>query len=578
MNILGVSCFYHDSAAALVVDGRLTAAASQERFSRIKHDSEIPVEAARFCLDKAGLTIADIDWLVFYDKPLTKFERIVTGYMAEPVRSYRAVMQALPIWLGRKLWTEQALRKAFEYKGEILYTPHHLAHAAGTFFCSAFEKAAVLTIDGVGEWSTASWGIGENNHVELKAQMSYPHSVGLLYSAFTYYLGFMVNSAEYKIMGLAPFGTPRYAELIEEELVRIFDDGSIALNLDMFTFQHGLCMTGRRFDELFGRSRRTPDQPLEDFHQDIAASLQLVTEKIVRRQTRHVRKQTGLSHLCLSGGVALNCSATGKLLKEQIFDDIYIQPAAGDAGGAVGAALYVAHTVGNAPRQPQPFFGLGPSYENDQIKAFLDCIDVQYSTGSDRTLARTVAKRIAEGAIVGIFHGAMEFGPRALGFRSILADPRDPEMKAKINRAVKYREPFRPFAPAVMRERVSDWFDCEGDSPYMTVNFNVHEDKRALIPAVTHVDGTARIQTVAEPDNPMLHAILQQFEDLTGVPVLLNTSFNLRGHPIVNTPEEAFATFCSGGIDLLLIGSYLIDKQDVSAGLVMRYRTETKSD
>ena len=578
MKILGISCFYHDAAAAVVVDRRLVAAVSQERFSRIKHDAEIPVDAARFCLQKAGLRIEHIDKVVFYDKPITKFERIVTGYMATPARSFRACLEALKTWLGHKLWIEQLLKKALGYKGEILYTPHHLSHAAGTFFFSPFERAAILTIDGVGEWATASWGIGHGNSVALQAQMNYPHSVGLLYSAFTYYLGFKVNSAEYKVMGLASFGNPQYAELIEQKLVRIFDDGSIALNLKYFTFHHGLTMTGRPLEKLFGHPRRDPGAEITDYHRDIAASLQAVTEKIVFAMARHVRRETDLPNLCLSGGVALNCAATGKLLKAGVFDDIYTQPASGDAGGAIGAALYVAHAIGGAPKQPQQFFDLGPSYTDAQIEAYLEKLGVSYTTGSDAGLARHVAARISNGTIVALFQGPMEFGPRALGFRSILADPRDPEIKAKLNRAVKFREQFRPFAPAVLREKASEWFECDRDAPYMVINFPVREARRRQIPAVTHVDGTARVQTVAAEDNPVLHRILTAFDEATGVPVLLNTSFNLRGHPIVNNPEEAFATFCSAGIDILIIGSFIIERDDIPEELMARYRFGSLED
>jgi carbamoyltransferase len=578
MNILGISCFYHDAAAALVVDGLLVAAASEERFSRIKHDAEAPVGAVRFCLDKAGLTIRDVDFLVFYDKPLQKFDRLVTGYMATPFRSFSAFRQAMPVWLGRKLWTDHVLHKELDFDGETLYVPHHLSHAAGAFFCSPFDEAAVLTIDGVGEWATASYGIGRGNQVELRAQMSYPHSVGLLYSAFTYYLGFQVNSAEYKVMGLAAFGQPRYADLIEERLVKIFDDGSICLNLDYFNFHHGLTMTNRKFDQLLGQPCRESGAPLEGFHQDIAASIQAVTEKIVLRMGRHVRSTTGLSKLCMSGGVALNCVANGRLLKESVFEDIYVQPAAGDAGGAVGAALYAHHTLPGATRRRQPFFGLGPSFTDREIRTFLDTHSIPFNAVDDNSRSAQVAEHLAEGKIVGFYQGSMEFGPRALGFRSILADPRDPDMKGRINRAVKYREPFRPFAPAVTWEKVSEWFECDRESPYMLFNFNVRPEKRSLIPAVTHVDNTARIQTVSAHDNPALHAVLVRFEQLTGVPIVLNTSFNLRGHPIVNTPQEAFATFCSGGIDILALGNHIVDKRILPSELVERFALAVGQD
>ncbi len=578
MNILGISCFYHDAAAALVMDGELRAAASEERFSRLKHDPELPRHAVEFCLRRGGIDINALDYIVFYDKPLTKFERIITGYMATPFRSYRAFLQAAPIWMRRKLWVEHVIHKELGYEGEVLFLPHHLSHAAGTFFSSPFERAAVLTIDGVGEWANASYGLGENNHVTLLAEMPYPHSVGLLYSAFTYYLGFRVNSAEYKVMGLAPYGTPRFALLIEEKLVKIHDDGSIHLNLDYFTFHYGLTMTGRKFEQLFGRPRRNPESQLESFHEDIAASIQAVTEKIVLKMAQHVKEVTGEKNLCLAGGVALNCKANGLLLKERLFEHIYVQPAAGDAGGAVGAALYVHYALSGEKKRQQPFFGIGPRYTPSEVKAFLDRHGIPASSSSREEHVRRLAEEISQGKIVALFQGAMEFGPRALGFRSIVADARDVHMKEKINAAVKYREPFRPFAPAVLAEEAADYFDIDGDSPYMLFNFEVRPDKREVIPAVTHVDNSSRIQTVTAEDNPFFYELLQEFKRLAGVPVVLNTSFNLRGHPIVNTPEEAFATFCSGGIDFLYLEGYLIDKKELTDEVRSKFTLEKAID
>jgi len=578
MKILGISCFYHDSAAALVIDGTLVAAAHEERFTRIKHDPELPSNAVGFCLNKAGLSINDLDYIAFYDKPLTKFDRIITGYMAVPFHSYRAFLWGLPIWLRRKLWADHVIHKELGYEGEVLYLPHHLSHAAGTFFSSPFDRAAILTIDGVGEWANASYGVGENNRVKLLAEMHYPHSVGLLYSAFTYYLGFRVNSAEYKVMGLAPYGKPRFAELVEDKLVKIHDDGSIHLNLDYFTFHFGLTMTGSKFEKLFGQQRRTPESKIEPFHEDVAASIQAVTEKIVLKMASHVREQTGMDKLCMSGGVALNCKANGVLLKRGVFDEIYIQPASSDAGGAVGAALYTHYRLTGENKKPQPFFGIGPRYTEQDMRTILDSNQVPYShDSSDGHLAR-LAHEIAGGKIVAIYQGAMEFGPRALGFRSIVADPRDNKMKEKINAAVKYREPFRPFAPAVLAEHASEYFYCTGESPYMLFNYTVAEDKRRLIPAVTHVDNSARIQTVAEKDNPFFYKLLLQFRAVTGIPVLLNTSFNLRGHPIVNTPEDAFTTFCSSGIDFLLFENYLIDKRYVPKEVQERFVVKEAPD
>jgi carbamoyltransferase len=572
MKVLGISCFYHDAAAALVVDGVLVAAAQEERFTRIKHDAELPRNAVAFCLGKGGLDINEVDYIAFYDKPLTKFDRILTGYMAVPLRSYAAFMKAMPVWLRRKLWTDHVLHKELGFNGEILYLPHHLSHAAGAYYCSPFERAAILTIDGVGEWANASYGVGEKQRITLLAEMHYPHSVGLLYSAFTYYLGFQVNSAEYKVMGLAPYGTPRYAELIEDKLVKIHRDGSIHLNLDYFTFHHGMTMTGSKFEKLFGQPRRVPESAIEPFHEDVAASVQAVTEKIIVRMARHVGEQTSMNRLCLSGGVALNCKANGVLLKENIFDEIYVQPAAGDAGGAVGAALYAYYKLTGDDKKEQPFFGIGPVYYRQCIRNLLDRLQIPYKEDATDRLIAGLAKEIANGKIVGIFQGAMEFGPRALGFRSIVADPRDSKMKERINAAVKFREPFRPFAPAVSAEDAAEYFDYNGASPYMLFNFAVSEDKRQVIPAVTHVDGSARIQTVTERDNPFFYRLLQQFKALTGVPVLLNTSFNLRGHPIVNTPEDALATFCSSGIDLLLMENYLIDKEQLTKEQQEKFR------
>lgn len=571
MKILGLSCFYHDAAAAMVIDGKLVAAASEERFTRIKQDPELPKNAVAFCLERAGITIDEVDYVAFYDKPLTKFDRILTGYMATPFKSYKALLTALPIWLSRKLWTEFIISKELNYDGETLFTTHHLSHAAGSFYCSPFAKAAILTIDGVGEWATASYGRGDNNKIKLLAEMNYPHSLGLLYSAFTYYLGFQVNSAEYKVMGLAPYGQPIYADLIEEKLVRIHPDGSIHLNLKYFDFHHGLVMTSAKFASLFGRPRRTPETETDKFAEDIAASIQAVAEKVVLRMARHVREQTGLKKLCLSGGVALNCKVNGLLLKEKIFDEVYVQPASGDAGGAVGAALYVSYALTGQDKQTQPFFGLGPRHNSDSIEQFLSEHKIPFTHDQPDAQLTRAAEMIANGHIVAIYQGAMEFGPRALGFRSIVADPRDNLMKEKINKAVKYREPFRPFAPAILEEQAAEYFDCTGRSPYMLFNFAVNEDKRSIIPAVTHIDNSSRIQTVSQNDNPFFHSLISKFNNITGVPLVLNTSFNLRGHPIVNLPHEAFATFCSGGIDFLLLEHYFIDKSQIPPGLILEF-------
>ncbi len=578
MNIIGISCFYHDSAAALVVDGTLVAASSEERFSRIKHDSELPSKAVNFCLNKAGLTINEIDHIVFYDKPITKFDRILTGYMAVPFLALTAFRKALPIWLSRKIWTDHIIQKELDYDGDVLYLPHHISHAAGAFYSSPFEKAAILTVDGVGEWTNASYGIGDNNRVKLLAQMKYPHSVGLLYSAITYYLGFHVNSAEYKVMGLAPYGKPEFVELIEDKLVTIHDDGSIHLNMEYFSFHHGMTMTGSKMEKLFGQPRRTPETEVGSFHENIAASIQVITEKIILKMARHVREVTNLDKLCMSGGVALNCKANGEILKEKIFDELFVQPASGDAGGAMGAALYAHYKLTNENKKTQPFFGLGSSRTENEIKEFLDSNAIPYSYLPDNEIHSHTAKKIADGHIVAVYQGAMEFGPRALGFRSIVADPRNNQMKEKINAAVKYREPFRPFAPAVLVEDVSEYFQCEKDSPYMLFNFTVQPDKCSLIPAVTHVDNSSRIQTVSQKDNPFFYDMIYAFKKLTSLSVVLNTSFNLRGHPIVESPADAFATFSSGGIDFLVLEHYLVDKTKVSKEILDKFSFEKGID
>ncbi len=561
MNILGISCFYHDSAAALVIDGKLVAAASQERFSRIKHDSEFPLDAVTFCLNRGKVSIVDIDYVVFYDKPLRKFDRIITGYLASPFRSYKAFIKALPVWLRKKLWIEKIICKELSYDGRVLFLSHHLSHAAGAFFCSPFDKSAILTIDGVGEWATAAWGKGNNNKIELCKQLNYPHSVGLLYSSITYFLGFKVNSAEYKVMGLAPYGRPKYTELIEKELVKIYEDGSIHLNLKYFKFHFGLTMTGKKIEKLFGHKRREEESEITQFHQDLAASLQEVTEKIIIRMASHVKTMTGEKNLCLSGGVGLNCRANGLLKEKKIFEKIYVQPASGDAGGAVGAALYLWYELSKKDKQNQPFFKLGPSYKDSEIKNLLDEKKIVYNQFTSEELKMEfLAESLANGNIAAIFLGSAEFGPRALGFRSIVADPRSEMMKDKINSAVKFREKFRPFAPAVTQKDAQKYFHIDGESPYMLFNYQIKNEKRKLLKAVTHIDGSARVQTVKQEDNPSFYMLLIKFEQLTSLPVLLNTSFNLRGHPLVNSPVDALNTFFSSEIDFLMMEDVVISK------------------
>jgi len=579
MQILGISCFYHDAAAALVTDGIISAAAQEERFTGRKHDADFPVNAINFCLEKGGLAIEDIDTIVFYDKPFTKFDRILNGYLATAPKSYQAFRKAVPVWLREKLWLPHRIHKELHFQGNILFVEHHLSHAAGAFFSSPFQRAAILTIDGVGEWATASIGHGENNQIRLQKAMNYPHSVGLLYSAFTYFLGFQVNSAEYKVMGLAPYGKPKYADLIEQEIVRILDDGSIHLNMDCFTFHHGLTMTGEKFEKLFKRPRRHPESKLDDSDRNIAASIQKVTEKIIFRMATHANDITNEKNLCLSGGVALNCSAAGKLLKDGSFDDIYIQPASSDSGGAIGAALYTYYSVSGANKNNrQPYFSLGPAFTWDNVASFLDQINAPYENMAFDDLAEFLAEQLAQKNIIGLFHGPMEFGPRALGFRSILADPRDIAMKTLINKAVKFREPFRPFAPAVLEEKASDYFSTNRPSPYMLFNFMVHENQRDTIPAITHTDGTSRIQTVNQTDNRLLYMILQRFEHITGIPVLLNTSLNLRGHPIARTPKDAFSTFISSGIDIIALENCVLSKAKINPDSFSDFKIETARD
>ncbi len=579
MHILGISCFYHDAAAALIKDGGVVAGAAEERFTGKKHDPDFPINAIRFCIEKTGIAVNDLDYIVFYDKPLVKFDRILSSYMQTAPRSYAAFRRAVPLWLREKLWIPQLIKKKLGYEGKILFTEHHFSHAAGTYLSSPFNHAAILTVDGVGEWATASIGIGKNNKVEILKTMNFPHSLGLLYSTFTYLLGFQVNSSEYKVMGLASYGRPEYRELIEKELVTIHDDGSITLNMKYFNFHRGLTMSDSRLEKILGFPRRSPGEELTDNHRNLAASIQAVTEKILLKMAEYAKNITGAEYLCLSGGVALNCAAAGKLLESSLFRDVYIQPASSDSGGAIGAGLYVYYGLNpDTPRTQQNYLSLGPEYSSDEISAFLESNKIPHEELSQTEIAQKTAMEIASGKIAAIFHGPMEFGPRALGFRSIFADPRDPEMKARINKAVKFREPFRPFAPIVLEEKTSEYFACDRPSPYMLFNFEVRPDKREKVPAVTHIDGTARIQTVNPEQNRFAYEVLKSFEQLTGIPVLLNTSFNLRGHPIVRTPAEAFATFISSGIDLLVIENCLIDKNRVNIEKYSQFRIESGTD
>ncbi len=563
MNILGISCFYHDAAACLLQDGRITAAASEERFTRKKHDAGFPAQAIRYCLAEGGIQVSDLDYVGFYEKPLLKFERIISAYVTTFPRSYRAFMKAVPLWLREKLWTKDIIARELGYKGEILFAEHHQSHAASAFLISPYQDAAILTVDGVGEWATASLAEGHGNEIRMLKQIDYPHSLGLLYSAFTYFLGFKVNSAEYKVMGLAPYGEPRYYDLIISELVQVQDDGSFWLNPKYFAYNYGLQMTNGNFEKLFDCQPRQPESSLSQQHKDLAASIQKVTEEVMLRLVSTLHEQTNLDNLCLAGGVALNCVANGRILREGPFKNIFIQPAAGDAGGAIGIAAYIYHTLLGKPRY-EGFCNafLGPAYSGDEIEAWLREAGATFKKLERAELLSTVARLIDEQNVIGWFQGRMEFGPRALGNRSILADPRQPENRDRVNLKIKFRESFRPFAPAVLEEYSSDYFELDCPSPYMLLVAQVREDKR-VIPSVTHVDGSARVQTVSREENAIFYDLIQEFYNLTGVPVLINTSFNVRGEPIVCTPQDAFRCFMRTDMDYLVMDNILLDKRDM---------------
>jgi carbamoyltransferase len=609
MRILGISAFYHDSAAALVEDGRIVAAAQEERFTRKKHDASFPRNAVNYCLQAASAKLADIDHVAFYDKPFLKFERLLETYIALAPQGFRSFQMAIPLWLKEKLFQKSLLRKKLkEFEEEIapdklLFTEHHLSHAASAFFPSPFEKAVVLTMDGVGEWATTSAAIGEGNGLEIFQEIHFPHSLGLLYSAATYYTGFKVNSGEYKVMGLAPYGEPKYAKLILDNLIDLKPDGSFRLDMSYFDYCTGLTMTNERFAKLFGAPVRTPDKLLTPFHMDIAASIQAVLDEAVLRLTRSLAAKTGARNLCLAGGVALNCVANGKVLRDGKFDSIWIQPAAGDAGGAVGAALAAYHqfrgqprTVGNTDGMSGAF--LGPEFSQAEIEQRLTAAGARFTVLDEAAMVETAANALADQLAVGWFQGRMEFGPRSLGARSILGDPRSPTMQKNLNLKVKYRESFRPFAPAVLREDVADWFELDSDSPYMLIVADVRKDKRRAmteaeqalfgidklnisrseIPAVTHIDHSARIQTVSSATNPLFHRLLTRFKVLTGCPVLVNTSFNVRGEPIVCTPEDAFRCFMGNELDLLVIGQCVMRKAEQNPDLKQDYSSAFELD
>jgi carbamoyltransferase len=591
MNILGISCFYHDSAACLVRDGEIVAAAQEERFTRKKHDPRFPKNAAAFCLKEGCIGARDLQYVVYYDKPLPTFERLLLCYLSTAPKGLRSWLQAMPLWLGKKLHVPTVVRRELGYEGDVLFTEHHEAHAASAFYPSPFDSAAILTVDGVGEWATGSCGSGDGNKLTILKELRFPDSVGLLYSAFTYFAGFRVNSGEYKLMGLAPYGTPRYKDLILSRIVDVKEDGSIRLDLSFFNFMSGLTMTGPRFSELFGGPPRTPESEITAREADLAASIQTVTEDILLKMARHLHKETGRENLCLAGGVALNCVANSRVLREGPFKNIWVQPAAGDAGGALGAALAVWHRyLGNkreAPARGGTRKGsfLGPSFTNEEIRKFLGDTGCPYRLMDRNSRAADIAKIIADGLIVGYFSGRMEFGPRALGARSILGDPRKDETQSLINTKIKFRESFRPLAPSVLEERARDYFDLAGPSPYMLFTVPVNNDRRlpqaahagaglierlrarrSDIPAVTHLDYSARVQTVSRDAKPDFHAVIAAFEKLTGCAVLVNTSFNVRGEPIVCTPQDAYRCFMNTGMDALVMEDCLLFKKEQPAG------------
>ena len=611
MRILGISAFYHDSATALVVDGEIIAAAQEERFTRKKHDARFPRHALKYCLSEGGVGLNQIDFVAFYDKPFLKFERLLETYLAFAPKGFQSFKLAIPVWLREKLFLKDYLTNQlreqcpdFEWDRRLVFSEHHLSHAASSFFPSPFRSAAVLTLDGVGEWATSSVALGKENRLEVIKEIHFPHSLGLLYSAFTYYTGFKVNSGEYKLMGLAPYGEPRYARVILDKLIDLKADGSFRLDLDYFNYCVGLTMTNGKFDALFGQPPRTPEQPLTQFHMDIAASVQRVTEEIMLRMTRSLARESGERNLCLAGGVALNCVANGKVLRDGLFDQIWIQPGAGDAGGAIGAALGAYHLYQEQPRHVSGTSDgmrgayLGPQFPQGDIQERLRAAGAKFKVVDDASVISEAVDALAEQKALGWFQGRMEFGPRALGGRSILGDPRSPSMQKMLNLKVKYRESFRPFAPAVLREDVAEWFELNHDSPYMLLVADVKAERRRTmteaekrlfgidklnvprsdIPAVTHVDYSARIQTVHRETNPRFHALLESFKQRTGCPVLVNTSFNVRGEPIVCTPEDAFRCFMGTEIDTLVIGNCVLQKEQQNAMLRLDYKNAFELD
>jgi carbamoyltransferase len=608
--ILGISAYYHDSAACLVEDGRIVAAAQEERFTRKKHDAGFPSRAVEYCLREAGVTASNLDLVGFYEKPLVKFERLLETYVECAPKGLRSYLMAMPLWLGERLWMADDIREQLEgYEGDVLFGEHHESHAASAFFPSPFEQAAIVTMDGVGEWSTSSVGVGKGNEIELLRELRFPHSLGLLYSAFTYFTGFKVNSGEYKVMGLAPYGEPKYVKTIKDHLIEIREDGSLWMNLEYFTYPYALTMTGKGFDRLFGPARK-PEELLTQREMDLARSVQEITEEVMLKTARFARRESGMRDLCLAGGVALNCVGNGRLLREGVFDQIWVQPAAGDAGGALGVAMSLWHRHLEKPRLsheaagtwvrpssaavrsvPPPYADgmngsyLGPRFKDDEIGAFLGRNGYAARRYEQPALADRIAALLAEEQIIGLLQGRMEFGPRALGGRSILGDPRSPRLQSVMNLKIKFRESFRPFAPSVLREHVSEWFEFDGDSPYMLLVADVCSSRRvevpdqakalwgieklnvprSTIPAVTHVDYSARIQTVRRETNPFYYDIIEAFYRLTGCPVVVNTSFNVRGEPIVCTPEDAYRCFMRTNLDVLVLENYVLAKREQAA-------------
>ncbi len=611
MNILGVSAFYHDSAAALVRDGKIVAAAQEERFTRKKHDANFPDNAIAYCLDEAGLTLADVDYVAFYDKPFLKFERLLETYLSFAPRGFASFRLAIPVWLKEKLFQKDFLRKKFksydanfDWMNKLLFSEHHQSHAASAFFPSPFEEAIVLTMDGVGEWATTSVAVGRGRELNMHKEIHFPHSLGLLYSAFTYYTGFKVNSGEYKVMGLAPYGEPVYKDLILDTLMDVKDDGSFRLDQTYFNYCTGLTMTNKAFDDLLGGPPRKADEPLTQKHMDLAASVQAAVEEVVLKLTRSLADEYKIDNLCLAGGVALNCVANGKVLRDGAFKNVWVQPAAGDAGGALGAALNAFHLYKEQPRHLNGAMDamkgsyLGPHFEQTEIEDRLRAAGAVFDVLADADTIDKTADALRDEKAVGWFQGRMEFGPRALGGRSILGDPRSPSMQKTLNLRVKYRESFRPFAPSVLREDVADWFQIDSDSPYMLMVAPVTEERcrtmseeeqklfgidklnipRSDIPAVTHVDYSARIQTVHAETNPRYHALISAFKDKTGCPVVVNTSFNVRGEPIVCTPEDAFRCFMGSDIEVLVVGNCFLRKEDQDPALKLDYKNAFELD